>query len=402
MPHGLTLAGVPLEFLFFALVLGTIAAKPGLAGRAAAAGAFGISLYKLACSPFDEGAGWRGLLAHAGHEWVGLVNLLALLLGFALLARHFENSRASHALRHALGEGPATGFILLLGVFVLASFLDNIAAAMIGGAIARSVFRGRLHVGYLAAIVAASNAGGSGSVIGDTTTTMMWLAGVPPAEVFTAYVAAASALLVVALPASLQQYRYSPAVRGPLEHHAIDWGSVAVVGFVLCLAIAANLLVNLEFAGWAGVFPFLGLSVWLALLLATPLRRPEWLALPGALRSAAFLLALVWCASLMPVQALPPASWPVTLAAGFVSAVFDNIPLTALALKQGGYDWGYLAYAVGFGGSLLWFGSSAGVALADMFPEARSARAWLTQGWHVSLAYVVGFFVMLAVLGWRA
>jgi hypothetical protein len=42
--------------------------------------------------------------------------------------------------------------------------------------------------------------------------------------------------------------------------------------------------------------------------------------------------------------------------------VFDNIPLTALALKQGGHDWGYLAYAV---------------------------------------AYVVGFFVMLAVLCWH-
>jgi hypothetical protein len=25
--------------------------------------------------------------------------------------------------------------------------------------------------------------------------------------------------------------------------------------------------------------------------------------------------------------------------------VFDNIPLTALALKQDGYDWGFLAYA---------------------------------------------------------
>ena len=30
----------------------------------------------------------------------------------------------------------------------------------------------------------------------------------------------------------------------------------------------------------------------------------------------------------------------------------------ALALKQGGYDWGVLAYAVGFGGSMIWFGSS--------------------------------------------
>lgn len=58
---------------------------------------------------------------------------------------------------------------------------------------------------------------------------------------------------------------------------------------------------------------------------------------------------------MMPVQKLPDASRRVALGLGFVSAVFDNIPLTALALQQGGYDWGYLAYAVGFGGSMIWF-----------------------------------------------
>jgi Na+/H+ antiporter NhaD/arsenite permease-like protein len=90
----------------------------------------------------------------------------------------------------------------------------------------------------------------------------------------------------------------------------------------------------------------------------------------------------------------------VALGLGFVSAVFDNIPLTALALKQGGYDWGYLAYAVGFGGSMIWFGSSAGVALSNMYPEGKNAVAWVRGGWHVTLAYVIGFAVMLAVLGW--
>jgi hypothetical protein len=84
-----------------------------------------------------------------------------------------------------------------------------------------------------------------------------------------------------------------------------------------------------------------------------------------------------------------------------VSAVFDNIPLTALALKQGGYDWGYLAYAVGFGGSMIWFGSSAGVALANQYPEAKSVARWITQGWPVAVAYAVGFFVMLLILGWH-
>ena len=98
---------------------------------------------------------------------------------------------------------------------------------------------------------------------------------------------------------------------------------------------------------------------------------------------------------------MPAASWQTALGLGFVSAVFDNIPLTALALKQGGYDWGFLAYAVGFGGSMIWFGSSAGVALANQFPQARSAGAWLMGGWHVAVGYVLGFFVMLAVIGWQ-
>jgi Na+/H+ antiporter NhaD/arsenite permease-like protein len=85
---------------------------------------------------------------------------------------------------------------------------------------------------------------------------------------------------------------------------------------------------------------------------------------------------------------------------GFVSAVFDNIPLTKLALTQGGYDWGVLAYAVGFGGSMIWFGSSAGVALSNLFPEAKSVGAWIKNGWHVALAYVIGFFIMIGIAKW--
>jgi Na+/H+ antiporter NhaD/arsenite permease-like protein len=104
---------------------------------------------------------------------------------------------------------------------------------------------------------------------------------------------------------------------------------------------------------------------------------------------------------MMPVEKLPAASWQTAFGLGFVSAVFDNIPLTALALKQGGYDWGMLAYTVGFGGSMIWFGSSAGVALSNMYPQAKSVGMWLRHGWHVTLAYIIGFFVMLALWGWH-
>ncbi len=81
--------------------------------------------------------------------------------------------------------------------------------------------------------------------------------------------------------------------------------------------------------------------------------------------------------------------------------MFDNIPLTALALKQGGYDWGFLAFAVGFGGSIIWFGSSAGVAISGMYPEVRSVGQWLRHGWPIALAYVVGFFAMLVFWNWH-
>jgi hypothetical protein len=103
----------------------------------------------------------------------------------------------------------------------------------------------------------------------------------------------------------------------------------------------------------------------------------------------------------MPVEILPPASWQSAFGLGFLSSVFDNIPLTALAIKQGGYDWGFLAYAVGFGGSMIWFGSSAGVALTSQYPEGRSVVLWLRHGWHIAVAYVIGYFVMLAAIGFH-
>jgi hypothetical protein len=54
-------------------------------------------------------------------------------------------------------------------------------------------------------------------------------------------------------------------------------------------------------------FPFIGAAAWLAVLLSTTLRRPDWEAIPRALRGSIFLLAQVLCASMMPVEKLPAA-----------------------------------------------------------------------------------------------
>jgi Na+/H+ antiporter NhaD/arsenite permease-like protein len=392
---------IPVEFLIFAAALLGVAIFHRHALAISLGGLAAVIFYKVLFADFSGMPGLVGLVFHMDAEWVILANLLALLVGFALLARHFQASQLPRLLPRYLPDDWKGGFTLLALVFVLSAFLDNIAAAMIGATVAGTVFRGKVHIGFLAAIVAASNAGGSGSVVGDTTTTMMWLDGISPLAVLHAYVAAAAAFFVFAIPAARQQHRHSPIQRDADPEIVVDVSRHIIVALVLGAAIASNVYANHLPEERAGAFPYIGATVIGILLLLTPWRRPDWSVLPSALKGSVFLLALVLSASMMPVERLPPPSALTTFALGFVSSVFDNIPLTKLALVQGGYDWGVLAYAVGFGGSMLWFGSSAGVAVSNLFPEARSVGQWLRHGWYIAVAYVAGFGALLALLGWR-
>lgn len=393
--------GIPVDFILFGLTLLGVALFHKYTLQVALTGLTVIILYKLGFTGFKTGDGLPGLVTHLLHEWVIITNLFGLLVGFALLSNHFEKSHLPLVLPKYLPDDWKGAFMLLVMVWVMSGFLDNIAAALIGGTLAATLFKRKVHIGYLAAIVAASNAGGAGSVVGDTTTTMMWLDGVDPRDVLHAYVAAAAALVVIGIPAALQQQKFSPIVKNEGKHAPVDWARVVIVGLILVVAVATNVTINLQFNHLSSAFPFIGVAVWAVILACVPWRKPQWDLVPEAAKGSIFLLSLVLCASLMPVEKLPPASWQSAFGLGFISSVFDNIPLTALALKQGGYDWGVLAYAVGFGGSMIWFGSSAGVALSNMYPEARSVGLWLRHGWFVPIAYVVGFFVMLGIMGWE-
>jgi Na+/H+ antiporter NhaD/arsenite permease-like protein len=393
--------GIPIDFVLFGLTLLCVAVFHHHTMLVALAGLGTVVFYKIVFTGFKTGTGVSGFLSHVQHEWVILFNLLCLLTGFALLSRHFEKSHVPGLLLKFLPHDWKGAFALLAIVWLLSSFLDNIAAALIGGAIAHQIFRAKVHIGYLAAIVAASNAGGAWSVLGDTTTTMMWISGVSPGQVFEAIIASSLALLVFGIPAARKQQRYSPILEHVHEHPKLDWTRVGIVGFILMVALATNVVVNTNFVEQTDRFPFIGVALWVAVVASTRFRRPDWELLPRALRSSVFLLSLVLIASMMPVQHLPAPSARSTLGLGFLSAVFDNIPLTALALQQDRYDWGPLAYGVGFGGSMIWFGSSAGVAISSVFPEARSVGAWIRGGWFVVVAYLAGFVAMILLIGWH-
>jgi Na+/H+ antiporter NhaD/arsenite permease-like protein len=384
------IAGIRIEFILFALTLIGVAIFHSKTMYVAITGLILVVIVKYLFTPgFSLIHHVFGDAQHEG-EWRILLNLLGLLLGFAILARHFKDSKIPEILPSVLPDDWKGGFVLLLIIFVLSSFLDNIAAAIIGGTIAMVVFKGKVHLGYLAAIIAASNAGGSGSIIGDTTTTLMWIDGVKPMDVLHAYIAAGTALLFFGYFASKQQDRYQRIQPDSTSSHKPDWIKISIVILILFLIIATNYLFN---------FPALGL--WIAILIGSFISKTPWGELKKSWHGAVFLVSLVACASLMPVEELPTASWQSAFSLGFVSAIFDNIPLTKLCLDQGRYDWGILAYSVGFGGSMIWFGSSAGVALSDMYPEITYTFTYLKKGWHIIVAYIIGFFILLGLLGWN-
>src|SRR3989442_5013835 len=234
--------GVPFEFVLFGLTLAGVALFHHHTLQVALIGLAAIVVYKLAFTGFKAGPGMGGLGLHMLHEWVILANLFGLLLGFALLSNHFEESQVPAALPRYLPDDWKGGFVLLWMIFVLSSFLDNIAAALIGGTIARTVFRRKVHIGYLAAIVAASYASSSCSVAGDTSTTMMWIDGVDPLDVLEAFVAAGAAMLIFGVPASLQQQGYSPITQGAAAGVRVDWPRVAIVASILLAAIIVNVI----------------------------------------------------------------------------------------------------------------------------------------------------------------
>jgi Na+/H+ antiporter NhaD/arsenite permease-like protein len=392
------LFGVPVEFILFAAMLAGIAVFHRHVLPIAAAGLAVILGYEALVTQFPTGSGLGALGEHLVHEWVTFANLLLLLIGFEILSDQFEQSNMPDHLPRYLPDGWTGGLALLGMVFVLSAFLDNIAGAVLGAVIARHVYQGRVGIGFLAGIVAASNAGGAGSVIGDTTTTLMWLHGVSPLAVLTAYAGAVPAFAVFGVAASWAQHRHQPILAHNPAGHPLQWRRIGIVGFILAAAVAANVAANMTGVGEDA--PWLGMAIWAAIAVTSFVAQPDWKVAGPAAQGALFLVLLVAAASLMPVDSLPAPSWQSVAGLGVLSAVFDNIPLTMLALNQGGYDWGLLAYAVGFGGSMLWFGSSAGVAVTNMYPEARSAWRWVKEAWWLPIAFVVGFAVQMLVFGW--
>ena len=97
-------AGIPLDFFLFGLTLLGVALFHHHVLKVALVGLAVITSYKLGFRDFSGTPGIAGLLKLLGHEWVTIANLLGLLLGFALLSKQFEDSKAPEVLPNYLPD----------------------------------------------------------------------------------------------------------------------------------------------------------------------------------------------------------------------------------------------------------------------------------------------------------
>lgn len=286
--------------------------------------------------------------------------------------------------------------IWLIGfvTFFLSAILDNLTTTIVMvSLIQRLIAKRDDRLLFASLIVIAANAGGAWTVIGDVTTTMLWIGGqISPLKIMSAVFLPSLLNLLVPLAFisfSLKGKTIAPPPKedglqgvDPFERNVMFY-----LGLGVLIAVPAFKTVT-HLPPFMGVLLGLGI-VWLVgeivhrkkdehvrgpLTLANALTRIDMgsivfflgILLAVACLEHAGLLSMVanWLDTAIGRQDI------IVIVLGLLSAVIDNVPLVAATM--GMYDlahyppdsfiWEFIAYCAGTGGSILIIGSAAGVA----------------------------------------
>ncbi|MAR90829.1 MAG: sodium:proton antiporter NhaD [Pseudomonadota bacterium] len=295
-----------------------------------------------------------------------------------------------------------------LFAFVFSSMADNVTCTLVCITVLLSLqLPADKLIRYVVLVVFATNAGGAALITGDVTTLMIFLAGK----------VAIPSLLLLILPALVAVFvlawLLSRSLQGELSFSkqppAFSRGDV-IIGLLFLLTILGTIGGNVAF-GIPPVLAFLfGLSLMFMVVqfmnrdepILDYVRRVEFdtlLFFLGVLLLVGMLKELGVLAYFPQLYQCLPAL-PANFVVGLLSALFDNVPLTAALLKSGIDmslpEWLSLTYAVGVGGSLLVIGSAAGVVAMSKIPQLTFV-AYLRYSGYLLVAYGVGFAGVVAV-----
>jgi len=308
--------------------------------------------------------------------------------------------------------------ILTMLTFISSAFLDNLTTTIVFLQIARRFFRGQNLLRTSAAIVISANAGGAFSPIGDVTTTMLWLA-----DKFSA-----STVVLQGLAPSLTVYLVSTALirRGIVSDTKDVQATKALkIGkaewLIICLCLGSFLLplvmTMLHLPPYIGLL--LGLGIVWFVVDAIRSRLPERTSLMVSIEKFFqktdiaslyfFIGILLAIGALRHIGLLDDISAALfqgtsegriiasNIIIGVLSAVFDNIPLTAAAMDivktQDVRLWVLLALTVGVGGSIFAVGSAPGIIAMSMVNDL-TFRVYFSLATFPALAgYAAGIAV---------
>lgn len=310
---------------------------------------------------------------------------------------------------------------MIMGVltFFLSAILDNLTVTIVMVQIARQFFTGKNMLIVTAGIVILANAGGAWSPIGDVTTIMLWLA-----DKFTAVQIITQTFVPSAALGLVSGYLLVRQMDNKKNDAIVDTnirlstGEKTVIGLTLT-SFSFPIIMNL-----VGLPPFLGLLLGLGMVWGliefakyrskTPTHlnaHIDSLLQKTDISSLQFFIGILLAVSALNAfgilekvssfifgaeqQALQVAIGSVII--GLLSAIVDNVPLTALSIDliqiSDPYIWTFLALTVGTGGSALIIGSVAGVVAMGMVKE-------LTFGKYLKIATIpalLGYLVAVAI-----
>jgi len=377
----------------------------------------GVTLWFLAYAYKSNGLAHS--LGESATDIFGLVIFLLSAMTLVEILTHYGLFDYLYQKLLALHVHDRVQFWILTSLaFIFSSFLDNLTTTIVFIQIASRFFRKENLLRTGIAIVIAANAGGAFSPIGDVTTTMLWLA--QKFDVLTV-------MTHVFLP-SLTVFLVSNALIG--QHIRQDTRDIRerssplrrseIVIIMFCLAsFVLPLFMNMmHLPPYVGLLLGLGI-VWfavdifrirnakstkLALSIEKLFQKTDIASIYffigillaiGALRHLGVLdqLSLMIFGS----TSTGPRVFLGSTILGIVSAVFDNIPLTAAAIEivhtTSSELWTLLAFTVGVGGSLLVIGSAPGIIAMTLLKNLTFGVYMRIATVPVLLAYAAGIGV---------
>ncbi len=334
----------------------------------------------------------EGELAHHLYE---IASILFFLMGAMTIVELVD---ANEGFAIVTNRIRATSKVQLLWVvawltFFLSAVLDNLTTTIVMVSVLRKLVHDRAtRAVFVGLVIVSANAGGAWSVIGDVTTTMLWIKHkiTPLTVMMELFLPSVICLLIPLL-------LISRTMKGPLQqlpestrHHEHKdlkpWHQVLflVLGIVGLLSVPV-------FKATTHLPPFMGMMLVLSILwIVSELishtvdeRTRSSTGVLHVLRNVDMSSILFFLGILLAVSALSSigllqnlALWLtetignqsiVAIAIGLLSAIVDNVPLVAAGIEmypfpEDAFFWMMLAYCAGTGGSCLIIGSAAGVA----------------------------------------